>query len=208
MLSLQSANSFWMQEWVKAATLAERALAVAVTRPGFMRATSMRARALARLGDKEGLRLAIEESESSSIEGHADEERGMILFSEANHLRCIGTAYLWAGEHLRAREQLKNALAQYLADTPDNFAVIATIRADIAAAYLLQKDVGGAADAVAPLLELKPERRVEGALRRMRELKKNLDTSEFAHSASAIDLSVRISSFLENRSPMPDLTEK
>lgn len=207
-LSLQSANTFWMQEWAKAATLAERALALAVTRSGFMRATSMRARALARLGDKEGLRLAIEESESSSVDGRAEEERGMILFSEANHMRCIGTAYLWVGEHLRAREQLTHALSRYLSDTPENFAVIATIRADIAAAHLQQKDVTGADEAIAPLLELDPRRRVEGALRRMRDIKGYLGTPEFAGLPSATELSAKISSFLENHAPMPDLAEE
>ncbi|WP_143230339.1 hypothetical protein [Actinosynnema sp. ALI-1.44] len=131
-LGIESGIAFWRDEWKRAATLAERSLELAVTRSGVMRAASMRARALARLGDKEGLQDVIAASEASSIDTVGDEENGMILFSEDNHLRCIGTANLWVGEARRAREQLTQALDAYLASSPENFAVITVIRADIA----------------------------------------------------------------------------
>ncbi|MEV6240023.1 hypothetical protein [Lentzea sp. NPDC051838] len=203
-LSLQSANTFWMKDWLKAATFAERALAVAVTKSGFMRATSMRVRALARLGDKEGLHAAIERAEANPIEGAKEEERGMILFSEPNHLRCIGTAYLWAGEYSRAREKLTQALSRYLTESPEHFANIAVIRADIAASALHENDVVSAAQSIAPLFEIAPTYRVEGAIRRLRDMQKQLQNEVFARSQPAVDLQQKISTFLGDTAPKPE----
>lgn len=203
-LSLQSANTFWMNEWAKAATFSERALNLAVTKSGFLRATSMRARALARLGDIEGLDLLVRHSEDNPIDGKTDDEQGMILFSESNHLRCVGTAYLWVGEYSRASEQLKQALARYLSDSPENFAVIATIRADIATSYIHQGDIQSAMSAVAPLLELSPSYRLEGAVRRLRALKAPLADPSLGKSPQAGELLSSISTFVDGAAPKPE----
>jgi tetratricopeptide (TPR) repeat protein len=203
-LSLQSANTFWMNEWAKAATFSERALNLAVTRSGFLRATSMRARALARLGDVEGLNLVVRHSEDNPVDGKTDDEQGMILFSESNHLRCVGTAYLWVGEYSRASEQLQQALDRYLSDSPENFAVIATIRADIATSYVHQGDIQAAMSAVAPLLELSPSYRLEGAVRRLRALKAPLADRSLGQSSQAGELLSSISTFVDGAAPKPE----
>lgn len=203
-LSLQSANTFWMNNWAKAATFSERALEIAVTKSGFLRATSMHARALARLGDVEGLNLLVRNSEESPIDGKTDDEQGMILFSESNHLRCVGTAYLWAGEYARASEQLAQALDRYLSDSPENFAIIATIRADIATSYVHQGDIRAAVNAVAPLLELSPSYRLEGAVRRLRELKVPLADPSLGQSPQTGELLSSISTFVNGAAPKPE----
>ncbi|GGN10005.1 hypothetical protein GCM10011609_57220 [Lentzea pudingi] len=203
-LSLQSANTFWTNNWTKAATFSERALKVAVTKSGFLRATSMHARALARLGDIESLNSLVRNSEENPIDGKTDDEQGMILFTESNHLRCVGTAYLWAGEYTRASEQLAQALNRYLSDSPENFAIIATIRADIATSYVHQGDIKAAVDAVAPLLELSPGYRLEGAVRRLRELQSPLTDSPFGQSQQAGELLSNISTFVNSAAPKPD----
>lgn len=203
-LGLESAIAFWRGDWNQAASLAERSFELAVTRSGVMRAASMRARALARLGDTESLRAVISASEASAIDGRTDEENGIILFPEINHQRCIGTANLWAGESRKAREQLTRALQAYLVEAPENFAVIATIRADIALSFLIDKDVDGAAEAVAPLLEVDTSRRLEGALRRMRNLRGLLQSGEYLGSVQVGDLTLNIDKFLESAQGLPE----
>jgi hypothetical protein len=158
----------------------------------------MRARALARLGDTENLRAVIGASEASTVDSRSDEENGMILFSEINHLRCIGTANLWAGESQKAQEQLTRALQEYLANNPKNFAVIATIRADIALTFLVENDVEGATEAVAPLLEVESDHRLEGASRRMRNLRSILQGQHYSDSSQARDLTLQITEFLSS----------
>jgi len=195
-LGLQSGVLFWHGDFARAASLAERSLELAVTRSGVMRATSMRARALARLGNIDELHSVIYASESSSFDNRSDEENGMILFSETNHLRCIGTANLWAGESQKAQEQLTHALRSYLAEVPANFATIATIRADIATSFLNQRDVEGAAEALTPLLEVEPGLRLEGAMRRMRSLRATLEAPAYSSSSAARGLQDQIDSFL------------
>jgi DNA-binding XRE family transcriptional regulator len=195
-LSLHSGISFWQGDWAQAATLAERAGELAITRSGVLRATSMHARALARLGNVERLRSITSASEASATDAQSADENGMILFSDMNHLRCLGTANLWAGNSLRAQQQLTRALQSYLSDSPENFAVIATIRADIAQSFLDERDVEGASAALSPLLEMDAGRRLEGVFRRMRNLSSLLRSKDYASSLIANDLSVQIEEFL------------
>lgn len=195
-LSLHSGIAFWQGNWDQAATLAERASDLAVTRSGMLRATAMHARALARLGNVERLHLVITTSASGTTDTRSDDENGMILFSDMNHLRCVGTANLWAGNSRQAQEQLTRALRMYLSDAPENFAVIATIRADIALSFLDERDVDGASDALSPLLEMEANRRLEGVLRRMRSMNSILQSKDYLGSSAANELSRQIGDFL------------
>lgn len=194
-LSLQSGIALWQGSLRQAADLADRAGQLAVTRSGVLRATSMHARALARLGDVERLRSIVRSSETGLTDNQSDDEKGMILFSEINYLRNLGTANLWAGKSLEAREQLAQALQHYLSEAAENFAVIATIRADLALSFLNLKDIEGAVEAISPVLEMEADRRLEGSFRRMREIRSILQ-KEYAGSLTGDDLSVQISTFL------------
>jgi DNA-binding XRE family transcriptional regulator len=197
-LSLRSGVAFWQGNWAQAATLAERASELAITRSGVLRATSMHARALARLGNVERLQSVVDASAASPVDGQSEDENGMILFSDINHLRCLGTANLWAGRSLEARGQLTRALQSYLSDTPENFAVIATIRADLAQAFLSERDAEGASEVLSPLLEMEPSRRLEGVFRRMRRLSSLLQSEKYANSLAASHLASHIEEFLTN----------
>jgi transcriptional regulator with XRE-family HTH domain len=205
-LSLSSGVSFWQGNWAQAATLAERAGDVAVTRSGVLRAVSMQARALARLGDVERLQSIMSAADTSTIDSQNEDETGMIMFSDVNHLRCLGTANLWAGRSTLAQEQLARALDSYLTDTPENFAVIATIRADLALSFLNERDAEGAAEAIAPLLEMTADRRLEGVVRRMRDLRSLLEGKEYIGSPAGSDLRLHIEDFLASsrREPNPE----
>ncbi|HEX5407995.1 MAG TPA: helix-turn-helix transcriptional regulator [Pseudonocardiaceae bacterium] len=201
-LSLHSGVSFWQGNWTQAATLAERAGELAITRSGALRAASMQARALARLGDVEHLQAIVDSSQEVHSDAHSEDENGMILFSDINHLRCIGTANLWAGRSVEAQEQLTRALRSYLSDAPEDFAVIATIRADLALSFLNGRDVDGAAESISPLLDMESGQRLEGVYRRMRNLCSLLQSDEYANSAAASDLSTCIEEFLTSSRPV------
>lgn len=202
-LSLHSGICFWQGEWAQAAELAERASELAVTRSGVLRAVSMHVRALARLGNVERLATVVRASEARHADDQNDNEKGMILFSDTNYLRHLGTANLWAGESVKAREQLTVALESYLSESPENFAVIATIRADLAMSLLNERDVEGASETLGPLLSVAADRRLEGAIRRMRDLRSVLQSDVYAHSPVVKDLSLQIDEFLSNSRPVP-----
>ncbi|HEX5119292.1 MAG TPA: hypothetical protein VFW65_29225 [Pseudonocardiaceae bacterium] len=204
--SLSSGVSFWQGNWAQAATLAERAGEMAVTRSGVLRAVSMHARALARLGDVDRLQSIMSMADASTIDSQDEDETGMIVFSDINHLRCLGTANLWAGRSLQAQDQLTRALDSYLADAPENFAVIATIRADLALSFLNERDAEGASEAIAPLLEITADRRLEGVVRRMRNLRSLLEGKDYVRSPAGSDLRLRIDEFLTSsrQDPSPE----
>lgn len=204
-LSLHSGVSFWQGNWSQAASLAERAAELAITRSGMLRATSMHARALARLGNVERLQAITSATETCLTDDQGEDENGMILFSDTNYLRNLGTANLWAGKSLEAQEQLTRALGAYLSDTPENFAVIATIRADLALAFLNERDVEGAHEAFSPLLEMNADRRLEGTFRRSRNLRSLLQSKEYTNSSAANDLLLYIDEFLATSRRIPDL---
>jgi hypothetical protein len=133
----------------------------------------------------------------------------MILFSDMNYLRNLGTANLWAGESLKAQEQLTGALRSYLSNAPGNFAIIATIRADIALSFLNTNDLEGASEALTPLLEMEADRRLEGTFRRMRDLRTLVQSKDYENSPVANDLSLGIDEFLATpRRPELDLAEE
>lgn len=204
-LSLYSGVAFWQGHWAQAATLAEHATDLAITRSGVLRATSMHARALSRLGDVERLQEVVSASDDRLTDRRSDDENGMILFSETNHLRCVGTANLWAGRSAQAQQQLTTALQSYLSDTPENFAVIATIRADIALSFLNIRDIEGAAESLSPLFDMDTGRRLEGAFRRMRALRSILQSNDYVNSTPATELSGRIDDFLStSQRPLPE----
>ena len=82
-------------------------------------------------------------------------------FSEANRLRCAGTAYLWLGAVAAAQRQLEDALDMYVREDPGRvYAFVAITRADLVCARLENGDVDGATAALDPVFELTDERNV------------------------------------------------
>jgi Tfp pilus assembly protein PilF len=119
----------------------------------------------------------------------------VIGFSEANRIRCAGTAYLWLGDHIAAQRYLEEALRHYEHDDPDAYAHVMVTRADLAYARLAAGDLYGATDALASALAVPPERRLAGVARRTSGLRALLARPEFRGSRKAHDLAAQIEQF-------------
>ncbi|WP_253886258.1 helix-turn-helix domain-containing protein [Actinokineospora diospyrosa] len=171
--SVQSAIAFWAGQWQIADALAAEALTLATTRSGASRAIVMRARALARLGDITALRATAGIKVPEQM--HAG-ETGIVLFTDMNRQRCLGGAYLMIGEHGNARTHLEQALDGYEQDRAFDYAVIAATRLDLASTHLARRDLHAAIEVTKPVLGMPDARRLEGALRRLRDLRATLAT--------------------------------
>jgi transcriptional regulator with XRE-family HTH domain len=193
---LQSGVALWAGQWSRAAELAAEGRRFARTAQAAARAATAEARGLARLGDIEGVREAISASaKAQDTLPVGDSDVGVMGFSEANRLRCAGTALLWAGDHRAAESQLTAALDSYERDEPNAFVHLTVTRADLAGARLSGGDVDGAAEALAPVLDLDPGRRLAGAVRRAAAMARQLGRPEFSGRQSATQLAERLASF-------------
>lgn len=174
--SVQSAIAYWAGQWRTADEFAAEALELASTRSSASRAIAMRARALARLGDVAALRRTAEIQVPD--QARAD-ETGIVLFTDMNLQRCLGGAYLWIGDHDNAQTHLEQALDGYERDRAFDYAVIAVTRLDLAATHLGRGELEAAVAVAEPVLTMPATRRLEGARRRVRDLRSDLATAAF-----------------------------
>ncbi|WP_253838746.1 helix-turn-helix domain-containing protein [Actinokineospora globicatena] len=193
--SVQSAIAFWAGQWGTADTLAAEALTLAVTRSSASRAIAMRARALARLGEIPTLHHTATVEIPEQVYA---EETGIVLFTDMNRQRCLGGAYLWIGDHDNARTHLEQALAGYERDRAFDYAVIAVTRLDLAATHLACGNLHAAITVAEPVLDMPNARRLEGALRRLRDLRTTLAADPYRIDPAAQAWADQLDDFASN----------
>ncbi|GAA4199909.1 XRE family transcriptional regulator [Microbispora amethystogenes] len=169
---------FWAGRPAQALRLVERGLAIAPAGTTRVRLLSIAARASALLGDASGTReaiLAAQDARGPRGELH-DEVGGEFGFDEARESFCAGSAYLSAGMAHEAETECERALSLYRAAPAEQrwYAAEASACVDLAAARLLANDIDGVAEALAPVFALQPDRRVEGLVKRMGQVRASL----------------------------------
>jgi tetratricopeptide (TPR) repeat protein/transcriptional regulator with XRE-family HTH domain len=197
-LATRSIIAFWDGRGHKAVEHATRG-AEYVDGLELVRLRSLEARARARLGDEVGTRAAIQAAETA-CEHVSDEHEysGMFAFPVANQERCAGNAFLWLRRHDESIQSLERALAAFEADAlPEepSYAHTAVTRLDLTLAHLQQGDFDGAREALSPVLELPPSRRLAGVVRRTERLQRLLTSHTFRTTTAAGSLSERIEEF-------------
>ncbi|KAB8172350.1 hypothetical protein [Microbispora catharanthi] len=180
---------FWAGRPAQALRLVERGLAIAPAGTTRVRLLSIAARASALLGDGDGTRNAILAArDARGPQGELHEGvGGEFGFDEAREAFCAGSAYLSAGLAPEAEAECQRALNLYQS-APDEqrwYAAEASASVDLAAARLLADDTDGAADALAPVLALHPDKRVEGLVKRMGQVRASL-ASVASHEAGSL----------------------
>jgi transcriptional regulator with XRE-family HTH domain len=193
--SLQSGVSFWAGRWKEAASYAQQASFHAESASSAMRAAALQARAFARLHDRDEVERAVAESESARRLPTSDVAVGVMDFSEGNRVRCIGTAFLWLGDHDAANRYLEQALDFYEQISPSPYAHVTVIRMDLATARLAVGDIQGASQVLQPVFEMAPQRRLAGAARRTTDLLSLLMRTEAKNSPAAVDLCANLEQF-------------
>ncbi|WFE29850.1 hypothetical protein O7623_11995 [Solwaraspora sp. WMMD791] len=147
------------------------------------------ARAYAALGNAEQAKAAITEAEQAWTRvqpDEMDEMGGICTFSHPRTLYYAADALAWLPEEsATAEEYAAQAVAAY-ADPHDPawaFGDQAGSHADLAIARVAGRDLDAAADAIAPVLELPAEQRINGIIHSVRRVHQAITRSGYATEA-------------------------
>lgn len=171
----------WAGRPQQALLLADRGLTASPDGTCRVRLWSIAARAAALQGDEQRAVDAIMASKRArdtraTPTGLHDGVGGEFGFSLARQTFCNGSAYLKLGRPEDALTECGQAVELYAQAAAEDrwYAAEAGARTDVAAAHLLQGDLEGAREAVSHVLSLQSDKRVEGVVRRLGELREVL----------------------------------
>ncbi|NRQ32120.1 XRE family transcriptional regulator [Nonomuraea sp. NN258] len=187
---------FWAGHPSRALSLVERGLDDAPTGTPRIRLLSIGARAAALQGDAAYVNKALQTARQVDGGAHEmhDEIGGEFGFDEARHAFCSGSAYVTLGRSSEAIDECRRALELYRSVPVQQrwYAAEASASVDLSIAYLLAGDTSGAAEALSPVFGLPMEKRVEGLVKRITQVRAVLATVG-GHEAS--ELAERIEHF-------------
>jgi transcriptional regulator with XRE-family HTH domain/tetratricopeptide (TPR) repeat protein len=185
----QSLIEFWDGQPTQAVLRARAGREYVTCDIDALRLYSLEARANARLGDVKSVREAVSHVTRILDRADASAHRSIFDFPDANALRCAGSSYLWLNEFAEAQNALSRALEIFEAH-PDggSYAHVAVTRIDLSLAYLGSHDFDAAHETLRPVLELSPERRLSGTLRRFDDLRAALARPYYGKLPAARDL--------------------
>ena len=159
------------------------------------------ARALAVLGDLDGTWAAIRRAEQAweQVEhDQLDQLGGICTFTRARTLYYAADALAWLPDQGAATEHYASQALLAYSDTtaPDwAFSDQAGSYADLAIARLRRGEIDGAAEAIAPVLALEPERRINGIIHSVQRVHTSL-RSKFGGDQRAGGMLEAIESFM------------
>jgi hypothetical protein len=172
---LEAEAAYWTGAPRRASDLVSAGLAVAPAGTARVRLHCIGARAWSYLGQaatervSRALAAADEERGTGLGDELHDELGGHFSFTSARQARCNATTYVQLGAGTQAAEQARTALDLY-APTGGQWRLIeAEVHADLAAARLLDGELDGAEEALAPVWTLTTHDRREGLLHRLRQ---------------------------------------
>lgn len=152
------------------------------------------------LGDREQARDAIERAEQAwgqTRVNELDDMAGIAAFSRPRQLHFAAGALVELPDELSAAEEYARRAVEAYSDTTDpvwSFASAAGSRAVLAVARIRRQEIEGAAEALAPVLDLPPEQRINGIVQSVNGAHRALSHSPT--SATARDLQERIESYV------------
>jgi tetratricopeptide (TPR) repeat protein len=206
---LQSLVAYWAGRYAEAVRYAEMGIAFAGQGGGT---TSVwlpvsAARAYAALGNGDRAVAAIRAAEEAwyAVEPDAvDELGGICTFNQARTLYYGADALAWLPDQADEAVALSSQAVAAYEDRSDPswaFGDEAGSHADLAIARIASRDVEGAADALAPVLELVPEQRINGIVHSVQRVHRAVTHAGLAAEAS--DLIEQIEDF--TRTPLKAL---
>jgi hypothetical protein len=166
------------------------------------------ARAWAAVGNAAEARAAIERGErawDSLRPDEVDELGGVCTFSRPRQLYYAAEAFSWLPSEAEEGERYAAQAVEAYADTsrPEwDFGDQAGSHADLAIARIARNELEGAVEAIRPVLELPPERRINNVVTSVERVHRALTGSSFATDGR--DLQERIEMF--TRTPLRTIT--
>ncbi|MBP2706708.1 hypothetical protein JOL79_23145 [Microbispora sp. RL4-1S] len=164
---MQASVALWDKRYEDAAGYAEDGLTHLRAGQGAARLHMLRARAGAMLGwtrqAADEISKALDARGSGSGDELHDGFAGEFAFRQAKQAYYTAVTHLHLGQSAQAIEQARGALALYAGEDRQNrsYGCEAMAGAHLVVAHLMEDDVDGAEKALAPLLELPPERRID-----------------------------------------------
>jgi transcriptional regulator with XRE-family HTH domain len=167
-----------------------------------VRLLCIQGRAWARLGSRANTEEALaacrteRERAAGSNELH-DRIGGEFGFTEARQAFCSGSAYLQLGDAGQALEECERAVGLYEASPAGErwYGAECSTRADLAATRLLQGELDGAREALAPVFALPPDKRIQGLVKRLGNVQRLLSQPLYVGSPEGRHLSQQIEGF-------------
>ncbi len=169
-----------------------------------VRLASYEARVYARLGAGDEAHAAIADAEDArarvGIAGptsELDEIGGILTFPDAKQAMMAGQASILLAEAAGAERYAQAAIIQYLTGAaPDcSYGDLALSRIDLAGARLIADDLDGVADAVAPVLALPAELRIEPLAAPLATISRSLSAPKYRSVATAVGVRAAIDRF-------------
>ncbi|MEZ0077360.1 hypothetical protein [Planotetraspora sp. GP83] len=164
---MQASVALWDRRYEDAAGYARDGLAHLARGQGGARLHMLRARATAMLGRtaeaERELTMALEAREADSGDELHDGFAGEFAFRPAKHAYYAAVTRLHLGQPAPAIQEARTALDLYATGDPQHrsYGCEAMAGAHLAVAHLMEDDPDGAEEALTPLLDLPPERRID-----------------------------------------------
>jgi hypothetical protein len=197
---LQSMVAYWAGRTLEAARYAESGAEFA-RRAGNTTAVWLpmnEARAWAALGNAERTRAAISRAEDAWDDvrpDDLDELGGICTFTRSRQLYYAADALAWLPEEAAEAERYSTVAAEAYADptAPDwAFGDQAGSHADLAIARIARGELEGAADAVAPVLDLPAEQRINGIIASAQRVHQALTRSPLAGDGAELQEQIEV----------------
>src|SRR6266540_4120044 len=201
--AMQSLIAYWAGRPQEAVRYAKAGAQFARELTGSLTAwlPALEARAWAQLSDAERTLRAIGRAESARELVQPDDldaVGGLLTFPVAKqHYYAAGSFVYLDGESARGQREASSALDLYERGNSEDrsFSDEAGARAELAIARVLDGEIDGAYDAITPVLDLPPERRIGGIVTSAMRVHAALRSPRFANSAVARDARDEIEGF-------------
>jgi transcriptional regulator with XRE-family HTH domain/tetratricopeptide (TPR) repeat protein len=201
MYGTQSLIARFQGEYAQALDLAREGLRYAATGTALDRLRCGEAQSLACLGDRAAARHALDLADQARERiTIPDVAGGIFAFTEAKHAYYSGSALIWLPQPEEARvaeEQSARAIELFEAGPPEerNLADEALAHVYLGTARVTLGDLDGVLEAIRPVLDIPPGRRISWQRKRLARLYAMLDEHRFQRSPLATALKEEISAF-------------
>ncbi|MET7282362.1 hypothetical protein ABZS29_29305 [Kribbella sp. NPDC005582] len=184
----------------RALDFADSAVSITRSSRGSTRAWawSLKARAAAAVQGEAETREAIaraRQARESMVPDDLDDIGGLFDFSEVRQIYyTAGALVSLENASVEAESEALQAVS-FFEGTPGSYATEAGARSELALARVMLGEIAGAAEALRPVLELPPERRIAGILDSVARVQRALTAPHLRLSGEAVDLRNEIESF-------------
>jgi hypothetical protein len=195
-LATQSKTAFWDGRRREAATLARRGLTISPASTAAIMLACQEADAWAELGAADEARSALLTADQAREHLHEpDDIGGLFSCGPARQSNYAASVNLRLGRPADAIQLTQDALDHLDQGGPHGYGTIAQVHICAVRAHIMADQLDGAAAALAPVLAVPPEQRLDPLTRRMREVGRALVTHRLNGSPIARALQGQVEDF-------------